>query len=193
MRRVCVFTGSNAGARGEYADAAQQFGRELVSRGHELVYGGGNVGLMGVLADSVLACGGKVVGVIPEALLAKEVAHAGLSELRVVASMHERKALMSDLADAFVALPGGLGTLDELFEVLTWAQLGLHAKPYGILNVCNYFDTLLAFLDHAVDEGFLKSEHRAMVITADSPQDLLGRLASYRPSRVEKWINRASS
>lgn len=193
MRRVCVFTGSNAGARGEYANVAQQFGRELVARGYGLVYGGGSVGLMGRLADAVLACGGKVIGVIPEALLAKEVAHDGLMELRVVASMHERKALMSDLADAFVALPGGLGTLDELFEILTWAQLGLHAKPCGMLNVGNYFDTLLAFLDHAVEQQFVKREHRSLLITADSPQELLGRLAAYQPVRVEKWISRASS
>lgn len=193
MRRVCVFTGASPGARNEYAHAAQRLGRELVSRGHELVYGGASVGLMGVLADTVLACGGKVIGVIPEALLAKEVAHGRLSELRVVASMHERKALMSDLSDAFIALPGGLGTLEEIFEVLTWAQLGLHAKPCGMLNVCGYFDTLLAFLDGAVQERFLKSEHRALVITADSPADLLDRLASSRPPLVEKWIDRASS
>lgn len=193
MKRICVFTGSNPGVRGEYASVAQQFGRELAARGHELVYGGGSVGLMGRLADSVLACGGKVIGVIPRALLAKEVGHGGLTELRVVASMHERKALMSDLADAFVALPGGLGTLEELFEVLTWAQLGLHSKPCGILNVCGYFDTLLAFLDHAVKEQFVKSEHRSLVITADSPLELLGRLAAYRPVKVEKWLSRASS
>jgi len=193
MRRVCVFTGSSPGARAEYAIAAKQLGRELVSRGHELVYGGGKVGLMGLLADSVLAGGGKVIGVIPEALVAKEVAHGGLSELRVVASMHERKALMSDLSDAFIALPGGLGTLEEFCEVLTWAQLGLHAKPCGMLNVCHYFDALLAFLDRAVEERFLKSEHRALVITADSPHDLLERLASHRPARVEKWIDRRSS
>ena len=193
MRRVCVFTGSSPGARAEYAIAAEQLGRELVSRGHELVYGGGKVGLMGLLADSVLAGGGKVIGVIPEALVAKEVAHGGLSELRVVASMHERKALMSDLSDAFVALPGGLGTLEEFCEVLTWAQLGLHAKPCGMLNVCHYFDALLAFLDRAVEERFLKSEHRALVMTADSPSALLDRLASFQPQRVEKWIDRRSS
>lgn len=193
IRRVCVFTGSSRGSRAEYAIAAEQLGRELVYRGYELVYGGGKVGLMGVLADSVLAGGGKVIGVIPAALVAKEVAHGRLSELRVVASMHERKALMSDLSDAFVALPGGLGTLEEFCEVLTWAQLGLHAKPCGMLNVYQYFDALLAFLDHAVEERFLKSEHRALVITADTPSDVLDRLASFQPQRVEKWIDRRSS
>ncbi len=193
MPRICVFTGSSPGARAEYALAAEQFGRELVSRGYGLVYGGGKVGLMGALADAVLDSGGKVIGVIPKVLLAKEVAHGRLTELRVVASMHERKAMMADLADAFVALPGGLGTLEELCEILTWAQLGLHAKPCGLLNVCNYFDGLLAFLDHAVEERFLKSQHRALIIEADTPSDLLDRLASFRPQPVEKWIDRASS
>lgn len=193
MKRVCVFTGSNPGAREEYAKAAQQLGRELASRGLGLVYGGGRVGLMGILADAVLASGGNAIGVIPEALAAKEVAHAGLTELRIVNSMHERKATMSDLSDAFVALPGGLGTLDEFFEVLTWAQLGLHRKPVGILNVGGYFGALFAFLDHAVQERFVKPEHRAMIMAAESPQDLLERLAAYQPPRVEKWISRASS
>ena len=193
MPRICVFTGSSPGARSEYALAAEQFGRELAARGYELVYGGGRVGLMGALADAVLASGGKVIGVIPKVLLAKEVAHGRLTELRVVASMHERKAMMAELADAFVALPGGLGTLEELCEILTWAQLGLHAKPCGLLNVCNYFDELLAFLDHAVSERFLKSDHRALVITADNQGHLLDRLASFRPQPVEKWIDRASS
>ena len=191
--RVCVFTGANSGARTEYTLAAQQLARELVSRGHELVYGGGRVGLMGVLADAVLSFGGKVVGVIPEALAAKEVAHQGLTDLRLVTSMHERKALMSDLADAFIALPGGLGTLDEYFEILTWAQLGLHAKPCGMLNICNYFDPLLAFLDRAVAERFLKTEHRAMIITAESPGDLLDRMAAYQAPKVQKWIDRKTS
>ena len=192
-RRVCAFTGSSPGARGEYAAAARDFGRALVERGGELVYGGGNVGLMGVLADAVLARGGKVIGVIPEALVAKEVAHRGLSELRVVASMHERKAVMAELADAFVALPGGLGTLEELFEVLTWGQLGLHAKPCGLLNVCGYFDGLLAFLDRAVDERFVRSEHRALLITASSPEELFARLDAQRPQPVAKWLDRASA
>jgi uncharacterized protein (TIGR00730 family) len=193
MKRVCVFTGSNPGAREDYAKAAQQLGRELTSRGLGLVYGGGRVGLMGILADAVLASGGNAIGVIPQALAAKEIAHAGLTELRIVNSMHERKAMMSDLSDAFVALPGGLGTLEEFFEVLTWAQLGLHRKPVGMLNVRGYFDALFAFLEHAVQERFVKPEHRAMIIAAESPQDLLERLAAYQPPRVEKWINRASS
>lgn len=193
VKRICVFTGSSPGARAEFTHAARELGCELVSRGQELVYGGGKVGLMGQLADSVLACGGKVVGVIPEALLAKEVAHGGLSELRVVASMHERKAMMSDLSDAFIALPGGLGTLEEFFEVLTWAQLGLHAKPIGIMNVYGYFDALFAFLDRAVEERFVKREHRAMMIAANSPAELLDRLQSYRAPKVEKWIDRESS
>lgn len=193
MRRVCVFTGSNHGAREQYAAAARQLAHDLVGRGCELVYGGAHVGLMGVLAESVLESGGRVIGVIPEVLLAKEVAHHGLTELRVVASMHERKAVMSDLADAFVALPGGLGTLEELFEVLTWSQLGLHAKPCGILNVSGYFDALLAFLDHAVRERLLKSAHRSLLIVDGDSGSLLDRLAAYRAPAIDKWIDRESS
>lgn len=193
MKRICVFTGSSPGARPDYADAARELGRVLASRGHELIYGGGRVGLMGVIADAVLADGGKVVGVIPEALAAKEVAHSRLTELRVVQSMHERKATMAELSDAFVALPGGLGTLEEFFEVITWAQLGLHAKPVGIMNVSGYFDPLFSFLDRAVEERFVKSEHRAMIITAHSPVDLLDRLEAYQAPRVEKWIDRSTS
>jgi uncharacterized protein (TIGR00730 family) len=190
MKRICVFTGSSPGARTDYADAAQELGRLLVARGHGLVYGGGRVGLMGVIADAALANGGNV---IPEALAAKEIAHSRLTELRVVHSMHERKAIMAELSDAFIALPGGLGTLEEFFEVITWAQLGLHAKPVGIMNVSGYFDPLFAFLDRAVDERFVKVEHRAMIIMAHSPADLLDRLQSYKPPQVEKWIDRTSS
>jgi uncharacterized protein (TIGR00730 family) len=193
MKRICVFAGSSRGAREEYALAAQQLARELVTQGYEVVYGGGKVGMMGVLADAALAAGGKVIGIIPKALLAKEVAHAGLTELRVVGSMHERKAMMAELSIGFVALPGGLGTMEEFFEVLTWSQLGLHTKPCGLLNVSGYFDPLLAFLDATVSERFVKSEHRALVITSTSPTELLGRLAAYRPPQVEKWIDRASS
>jgi uncharacterized protein (TIGR00730 family) len=193
MKRICVFTGSTPGARTDYADAAQELGRLLVARGHGLVYGGGRVGLMGVIADAALANGGNVIGVIPEALAAKEIAHSRLTELRVVHSMHERKAIMAELSDAFIALPGGLGTLEEFFEVITWAQLGLHAKPVGIMNVSGYFDPLFAFLDRAVDERFVKVEHRAMIIMAHSPADLLDRLQSYKPPQVEKWIDRTSS
>jgi uncharacterized protein (TIGR00730 family) len=193
MKRVCVFAGSSRGAREDYAQAAQTLARELVTRGVDVVYGGGKVGMMGVLADATLAAGGQVIGVIPKALLAKEVAHGGLTELRVVASMHERKAMMAELSDGFIALPGGLGTMEEFFEVLTWAQLGLHAKPCGLLNVSGYFDGLLAFLDTTVTERFVKSEHRTLVITSTSPGELIERLAAYRPPRVEKWIDRASS
>jgi uncharacterized protein (TIGR00730 family) len=184
-----VFTGSSPGGDVRYALAAQEFGRELVARGHELVYGGGRVGLMGVLADAVIAAGGKAAGVIPEALAAKEVAHQGLTDLRLVNSMHERKALMAELSDAFVALPGGFGTLDEFFEILTWAQLGLHAKPCGVLNVAGYFDPLLAFVEHAVTERFVKVQHRDMILTATSPGELLDRMYAYHGPRVHKWID----
>jgi uncharacterized protein (TIGR00730 family) len=190
MRRVCVFTGSSPGHRDEYRAAACDFGRELAARGVELVYGGAAVGLMGAVADAVLAAGGRVTGVIPEALVAREVAHAGLSDLRVVASMHERKAAMADLSDAFVALPGGWGTLDELFEVLTWAQLGLHAKPCGLLNAGGYFDKLLAFMDHMVDEGFVKPAFRPMLAVSGSAAELLTLLAGYRAPAIEKWVER---
>ena len=193
MKRICVFAGSSRGAREEYASAAQQLARELVAQGYEVVYGGGKVGMMGVMADAALGAGGKVIGVIPKALLAKEIAHSGLTELRVVDSMHTRKAMMAELSVGFIALPGGLGTMEELFEVLTWSQLGLHAKPCGLLNVSGYFDPLLAFLDSTVSERFVKSEHRALVITSTSPTELLARLAAYRPPHVEKWIDRSES
>jgi uncharacterized protein (TIGR00730 family) len=192
MRRVCVFAGSSSGARPEYSDAAEQIGRLLAGRGIGVVYGGARVGLMGTLADAALAAGGEVVGVIPAALVAKEVAHTGLTDLRVVNSMHERKALMSDLADAFIALPGGWGTLEELFEVLTWAQLGLHRKPCGLLNVHGYFDRLLAFLAHTIDEGFVRPEYAALIALAATPGELLDRLASSTPPAVEKWLDRAN-
>jgi hypothetical protein len=193
MKRICVFAGSSRGAREEYAQAAERLARELVMRGYGVVYGGGKVGMMGVLAEATLAAGGKVIGVIPKALLEKEVAHGGLTELRVVASMHERKAMMAELSEGFIALPGGLGTLEEFFEVLTWAQLGLHPKPCGLLNVSGYYDRLLEFLDLTVEERFVKSQHRALVITSTSPTDLLERLATHRPPQIEKWIDRASS
>lgn len=193
MKRVCVFTGSSPGARPEYAAAAQQFGAEIAGRGYELVYGGGRVGLMGVIADAVLASGGRVIGVIPENLVAKEIGHSGLTELRIVKSMHERKALMADLSDVFVAMPGGIGTMEEFFEVLTWAQLGLHAKPCGLLQVAGYFDALLALLDRAVQERFVKAEHMTMLIASASPTELLDRLAAYRAPLVDKWIDRRSS
>jgi uncharacterized protein (TIGR00730 family) len=193
MKRICVFAGSSRGAREDYAQAAERLALELVTRGYGVVFGGGRVGMMGVLADATLALGGEVIGVIPKALLEKEIGHGGLTELRVVASMHERKAMMADLSEGFIALPGGLGTLEEFFEVLTWAQLGLHPKPCGLLNVSGYYDRLLEFLDRTVEERFVKSPHRALVITSTSPADLLERFATYRPPQVAKWIDRAAS
>lgn len=173
MRRVCVFCGSSAGRRPAYAGAARALGVELVRRGAGLVYGGASVGLMGVLADAVLERGGEAIGVIPRALVERELAHPGLTALHVVETMHERKALMSELADGFIALPGGMGTLDELAEAITWGQLGIHAKPCGLLDVRGYFGPLLAFADHAVAEGFLRPEHRAAVSVATDPGELL--------------------
>ena len=193
MTRVCVFAGSSAGTRPEYLAAATELGRLLAMRGVGLVYGGARVGLMGAVADAVLAGGGQVTGVIPQALVDKEVAHSGLTTLHVVTSMHERKALMADLADGFIALPGGWGTLDEMFEVLTWAQLGLHAKPCGLLNVHGYYDGLLSFLEHSTDEGFVRREYRAMISVAASPAALLDLLQAHVPLKVEKWIDAASA
>lgn len=164
-----------------------------MSRGYELVYGGARVGLMGAVADSVLASGGHVIGVIPEALVAREVAHTGLPDLRVVSSMHQRKALMADLSDGFVAMPGGWGTLEELFEILTWGQLGLHAKPCGLLNVDGYFDPLLAFLRHAFEEQFVRAEDEQQLTVSASADELLDLCESFQPPAVRKWIDRASS
>ena len=193
MKSICVFAGSNAGTRDEYLAGASELGRVLARRGIGVVYGGARVGLMGALADSALAQGGRVIGVMPEALVAKEVAHRGLTELRVVKSMHERKAMMSDLSDGFVALPGGFGTLEEFFEVLTWAQLGLHRKPCALLDVQGYFKGLLSFVDHAIAEGFVRREYRSMICVADSPDALLDAMAAYRPPVVQKWIERAQT
>jgi len=192
MRRVCVFCGSKAGGRAEYAGCARRLGQALVERGLELVFGAGHVGLMGVLADAVLAAGGRAVGVIPQALVDLELAHRGLTELHVVQTMHQRKALMADLSDGFVALPGGFGTGDELFEVLTWAQLGLHARPIGLVNVVGYFDALLAWLDHCVREDFVRPAHRQLLLQASGPEELLETMLRYRPSAgEEKWIEPA--
>jgi uncharacterized protein (TIGR00730 family) len=184
MERVCVFTGSRSGARGEYADAARALGHELVKRDSGLVYGGGNVGLMTVIADTVLELGGHVTGVIPSALVSKEVAHLGLSDLRIVESMHERKALMADLSDGFIAMPGGIGTMEEFFEVLSWAQLGIHNKPCGLLNVGGYYDHLIQFMDHALAQDFLKAKHRALLIVEDEPSTLLGRFEEFIASHL---------
>ena len=190
MKRIGIFCGSSTGADPVYAEAARSMGATVARLGLGLVYGGGNIGLMGVLADAVLARKGEVIGVIPQALVDKELAHHGVTELRVVHSMHERKALMAELADAFVALPGGYGTLEEFCEVLTWAQLGFHAKPCGLLNVAGFYDSFLALLDHAVRERFLRPEHRSLVVVDPEPEVLIRRLAESTPPALHKWIDR---
>src|SRR3954447_25522665 len=187
MKRICVFCGSNSGVRPVYAEAAKRMGAVMVQRGIGLVYGGGRVGLMGTIADTVMAEGGEVIGVIPEALAAKEVAHQGLTELHIVGSMHERKALMAELSDGFIAMPGGVGTFEEFCEVLTWAQLGIHLKPCGLLNVENYYEPLLALFNHAVAEGFIRPEHRSLVLESDKPEQLIELLESYQPPQLDKW------
>jgi uncharacterized protein (TIGR00730 family) len=188
VNRVCVFCGSSEGRDPRYREAAAGLGQVLVRRGLGLVYGGAGVGLMRVLADAVLAHGGSVIGVIPHGLAAREVAHRGLSEIRVVPSMHARKALMADLSDAFLALPGGFGTLDELFESVTWAQLGIHRKPVALLNVAGYFDGLVRFLDHAVHEAFISPTNRKLVAVADQPEQALDLLAAYEAPASPVWI-----
>jgi uncharacterized protein (TIGR00730 family) len=193
LRRVCVYAGSSPGARPVYRAAAQELGRLLVARGIGVVYGGGNVGLMEALADAAMDAGGDVTGVIPRALLEREVGHRGLTTLRVVESMHERKALMAELSDGFVALPGGIGTLEELVEMHTWAQLGFHVKPIGVLDVAAFYRPLAAFLDHAVAERFLRAEHRATLLLDDDPAELLDRMEAWEPPAVEKWIDRQSA
>jgi uncharacterized protein (TIGR00730 family) len=191
MRSICVFCGSNAGKAAVYAEAARDLAHAIVGRGMKLVYGGGNIGLMGVLGEAALAAGGHVIGVTPRRLLEKEVVHTGLSALHVVDTMHERKALMAELSDGFIALPGGLGTYEEMFEVLTWAQLGFHRKPCGLLNVAGFYDRLTGFLDHAVAERFLGAEHRAMLLVESDAQTLVARLAGHRPPQVSKWLDQA--
>lgn len=188
FQRLCVFCGSSIGLRPAYRTAAAKLGDILARRGIELVYGGGNIGLMGVLADIVLARGGRVTGVIPESLMAREVGHLGLTELRVVNSMHERKAVMSDLSDGFIALPGGFGTIEEFCEVVTWSQLGLQSKPCGLLNVENYFAPLLDLFDQAVRERFLREENRRLVLDDVDPERLLEKMAAFEPEPVQKWI-----
>lgn len=188
--RICIFSGSSAGRLPLYSEAATRLGHALAKSGIGLVYGGASVGLMGAVADAALASGGEVIGVLPDFLAQKEIAHTGLSDLRIVNSMHERKALMAELSDGFVALPGGIGTLEELFEVWTWAQLGQHEKPCALLNINGFYDGLASFLDHIVDEAFLKPEHREMLIVEQDIDDLLKTLLSYTPPRVTKWIKR---
>lgn len=188
MQRICVFSGSNPGIRPVYQQAARTLAQEIVARGLGLVYGGASVGLMGVMADTVLAGGGEIIGVIPRGLFRQEIAHKGLTQLHEVASMHERKALMADLADGFIALPGGFGTFDELFEIITWAQLGLHSKPIGLLNVADYFAPLLALVVHASTEGFIPAAHQTLLMLEENPVNLLDRFAVYTPPvKISKW------
>jgi len=193
MKSICVFCGSNIGRDPRYRAEAESLGRLLAARGIELVYGGGNVGLMGAIADACLAAGGTVIGVIPEALVGKEVAgrvvdHQALTRMEVVDSMHTRKARMAELSDGFVALPGGFGTFEEFCEVLTWGQLGFHVKPMGLLNVSGFFDPLLTMFDHAVDQGFLRAENRAMALAETDIERLLDAMAAYHPEPVSKWL-----
>jgi uncharacterized protein (TIGR00730 family) len=190
LNSICVYCGSASGHNGDYAEQARQLGQVLAERSITLVYGGSNIGLMGILADTVLAAKGQVIGVMPKALVAKEVAHLHLTQLHVVDSMHERKALMVELSDGFIAMPGGVGTLDELFEVWTWGQLGFHDKPCGLLNAASYYDPLATFLDHATAEGFIKEPHRHMLMIAGSPEALLSQFEGYVPPRIEKVIHR---
>ena len=190
MKRVCVYCGSSLGNQKIYREMAEAMGALLARRGIGLVYGGGNVGLMGVVADAALAAGGEVIGVIPRALADREIAHAGVSNLRVVDSMHTRKALMAELSDAFIAMPGGVGTFEEFFEAVTWTQLGVHRKPCGLLNVGGFYAPLAAFIDQAVTEGFIKPIHRAMIVVDDDPERLLNSLASMELPDVPKWIRK---
>lgn len=193
MKRICVFCGSNAGHNPIYRAEAEKLGRLLAARGIELVYGAGNIGLMGAVADACLAAGGKVIGVIPEALMGKEVAgravdHRALTRIEVVDSMHTRKARMAELSDGFIALPGGFGTFEEFCEILTWGQLGFHAKPMGLLNVNGFYDPLLSLFDHAVSEGFLRAQNRAMALADTDIERLLGTMSSYQAEPVSKWL-----
>ena len=189
LKSICVYCGSSLGTRPVYLEAAQAFGRALVEAGCSLVFGGGRVGLMGTIADAVLEAGGRAVGVIPQLLLEKEVGHTGLSELHVVADMHERKKMMADLSDAFVALPGGAGTLEELFEVFTWAQLGYHAKGIGLLDIDGYYRPLVSMLEHTVNEGFMQRAYLDILQIDAQPDALISKLRSYRPSRRDKWAS----
>ena len=193
MKSLCVFCGSSPGARPEYLEVARLTGRTLAEDGIRLVYGGGSVGMMGATADACLAAGGEVTGVITKRLVGLEVGHEGLTNLEVVDSMHERKARMAELSDGFIALPGGAGTLEELFEVFTWSQLEIHAKPMGLVNVAGYFDRLQGFLDHMVAERFLLREHGDMLLTAEDPSQLISKMRAYKPVELEKWVERKTT
>lgn len=193
MTSLCVYCGSSSGRIDAYAVEARALARAMTERGIRLIYGGAGVGIMGVVADEVLRLGGEAVGVIPESLMRKEIAHAGLTELHVTASMHARKTLMAELADGFVALPGGLGTLEELFEVWTWAQLGFHHKPCGLLNVAGYYDALIGFLDHAAGEQFVRPDQRNMLVVESDPIALLDRFTTYTPPAMTKWVGRGET
>jgi len=193
MKSLCIYCGSSAGASPSYADAARKLAAAMVENNIALVYGGGNVGLMGIIADEVLRLGGKATGVIPKALLDKEVGHLGLTRLHIVKDMHERKAMMAELCDGFIAMPGGIGTLEEMFEVFTWSQLGFHDKPIGLLNVNGFYNGLIAFLDHVVAERFLRAEEAALLIPEENPRILLDKLKSYRPPRMNKPFDRVEA
>jgi uncharacterized protein (TIGR00730 family) len=189
-KSICVFCGSSVGADSAFAAAAKAVGETLARHGIELVYGGGNVGLMGIIADAALQAGGRVTGVIPQSLVDRELGHREITDLRIVSSMHERKAMMADLSDAFIALPGGYGTLEELCEILTWAQLGLHQKPFGLLNVQQFYASLIAQIDHAVRMKFIRPQHRDLLMTSDTIEGLLEQFATFKPLPVHKWIDR---
>ncbi|MFO1021215.1 MAG: TIGR00730 family Rossman fold protein [Planctomycetales bacterium] len=188
MKSLCVFCGSRAGNEDQFRQDAARLGRMIAERGFRLVYGGGSVGLMGILADAALAAGGNVIGVIPEFLAVREVMHSGLADLRIVPSMHARKSLMADLSDGFIALPGGYGTLEELFEVITWSQLGLHRKPVGILNTAGYYDPLLHWIDASIQRDFLREEHRHFLVSHEDCSSLLDLLEKHQPPTVAKWL-----
>ena len=193
MKRLCVYCGSSPGRQSDYVQVARQLAQAMVNRNIDLVYGGASVGIMGEIANAVLEEGGDVIGIIPKGLFKKEVAHTGITELREVGSMHERKSLMADLSDGFIALPGGLGTIEEIFEIITWSQLGMHRKPCGLLNVCRYYDKLIDFLDHAVSEQFIKASYRSSILIDEYPDALLEKFEVYKAPETVKWIDRKST
>ncbi|MDY0300125.1 MAG: TIGR00730 family Rossman fold protein [Trichlorobacter sp.] len=190
MKSICVYCGSNPGSKEIYQQTARALGEELARRGITVVYGGGNIGLMGIVADAAMAASGRVIGVIPQALMDKELGHGGITSLHVVASMHERKSMMAELSDGFIALPGGFGTMEELCEIATWTQLGFHKKPCGVLNVAGFYDNLLAFMDHAVKEQFLRSEHRKIILSSQSPAELIDLLSGFKLPKLHKWLDK---